>query len=218
VSMRTSPAVRQYMTAVRTLLALTVVLGLAYPIAMTGVAQTVFGDNADGSLVERAGTTVGSDLIGQAFTRPVLEDGTSKRDADGNPVVEPDPSYFQSRPSAAGTGYDPLATSASNLGPESEDLVAAVRERRAAVARLDGVSLRAVTPDAVLASGSGLDPHISPAYARQQVTRVAGERGLSPAAVRSLVADHVQGRVLGFLGEARVNVLELNLALDGLSP
>jgi potassium-transporting ATPase KdpC subunit len=219
VSIRTSPAVRQYLTALRTLLALTVVLGLAYPLAMTGVAQTAFGDNADGSLVRRERATVGSDLIGQTFTRTVLEDGGEpKKDADGNPVVEPDPRYFQSRPSAAGTGYDPLATSASNLGPENPDLVDAVRERRAALARLDGVDPRTVAPDALLASGSGLDPHISPAYARQQVTRVARERGLPATAVRSLVEDHVQGRVLGFLGEARVNVLELNLALDALSP
>jgi potassium-transporting ATPase KdpC subunit len=114
---RTSPAVRQYAAALRTFLALTVILGLGYPLVMTGVAQTAFGGNADGSLVARGSETVGSDLIGQAFTRPVLENGEPAEDADGNPVVEPDPAYFQSRPSAAGTGYDPLSTSASNLGP-----------------------------------------------------------------------------------------------------
>ena len=163
------------------------------------------------------GKTVGSDLIGQAFTRPVEENGKAKLDADGNPVVEADPTYFQSRPSAAGTGYDPLATSASNLGPENKDLIAAVKERRATAAQLDGVRPGRRPPDALLASGSGLDPQISPAYAREQVARVARERGLSEAEVRALVAEHTQGRILGFLGEPRVNVLELNLALDRAS-
>ena len=136
---RTTPAVRQYLAALRTLLALTVILGLAYPLAMTGLAQAAFHGNANGSLVHRDGKTVGSDLIGQAFTRPVLENGKPKKDADGNPVVEPDPAYFQSRPSAAGLGYDPLSTSASNLGPENKDLIAAIKERRTAAAQLDGV-------------------------------------------------------------------------------
>jgi K+-transporting ATPase ATPase C chain len=211
---RTSPALRQYGAALRTLLVLTVILGLAYPLAMTALAQVAFGDNANGSLVVRAGKTVGSDLIGQAFTRPVLENGQPKKDADGNPVVEADPSYFQSRPSAAGAGYDPLSSSASNLGPENKDLIAAINERRATAAKLDGIDPQQVAPDALLASGSGLDPHISPAYAAEQVARVARERGLSVAQVRALVTDHTQGRTLGFLGEPRVNVLELNLALD----
>ena len=136
----TPASVRQYGAAIRTLLALTVILGLAYPLAMTGIAQVAFGGNANGSLVHRDGKTVGSDLIGQAFTRPVVENGKPKLDADGNPVVEADPTYFQSRPSAAGTGYDPLSTSASNLGPENKDLIAAVKERRATAARLDGVA------------------------------------------------------------------------------
>jgi K+-transporting ATPase ATPase C chain len=209
-----SPALRQYGAALRGFLALTVVLGLAYPLAMTGVAQVAFRDNADGSLLHRSDTAVGSSLIGQAFTRPVLVNGKPKRDADGNPVVQPDPAYFQSRPSAAGAGYDPLATSASNLGPENADLIAAIKARRSAVARLDGVAPSRVAPDALLASGSGLDPHISPLYARQQVRRVAATRGLSVARVAALVDAHTQGRVLGFLGEPRVNVLELNLALD----
>jgi K+-transporting ATPase ATPase C chain len=211
---RTSPALRQYGAALRALLVLTVLLGLAYPLAMTGVAQVVLRGNADGSLVHRGGRTVGSDLIGQAFTKPVLENGRPKEDADGDPVTQPDPAYFQSRPSAAGTGYDPLSTSASNLGPENKDLIAAIKERRTTAARLDGVPPTKVAPDALLASGSGLDPHISPAYARQQMARVARERGLSEARVRALVAEHTQGRVLGFLGQPRVNVLELNLALD----
>jgi potassium-transporting ATPase KdpC subunit len=211
---RTSPALRQYGAALRTLLVLTVILGLAYPLAMTALAQVAFGDNANGSLVVRSGKTVGSDLIGQGFTRPVLENGQPKKDADGNPVVEADPSYFQSRPSAAGAGYDPLSSSASNLGPENKDLIAAINERRATAAKLDGIDPQQVAPDALLASGSGLDPHISPAYAEEQIARVARERGLSDAQVRALVTDHTQGRTLGFLGEPRVNVLELNLALD----
>lgn len=211
---QTPASVRQYGVAVRTFLAMTVILGLAYPLVMTGVAQVAFGNNADGSLVHQGGKAVGSDLIGQAFTRPVEEDGKPKLDADGNPVVEPDPQYFQSRPSAAGTGYDPLSTSASNLGPENKDLIDAIKERRATAAQLDGVKPDEVPEDALLASGSGLDPHISPAYARQQIARVAQERGLSESRVRALVTAHTQGRILGFLGESRVNVLELNLALD----
>jgi K+-transporting ATPase ATPase C chain len=209
--------VRQYLAAVRTLLVLTVIFGLAYPLVMTGIAQVAFQNNANGSLVHRDGRTVGSDLIGQAFTRPVLENGRPKEDADGNPVVEPDPAYFQSRPSAAGLGYDPLSTSASNLGPENKDLIAAIDERRSTAARLDGVPPSQVPPDALLASGSGLDPHISPGYARVQVARIARERGLSQAVIQSLVDDHTQSRVLGFLGEPRVNVLELNLALNEIA-
>ncbi|MGD9960849.1 potassium-transporting ATPase subunit C [Nocardioides sp.] len=211
----TLPAtVRQYGAALRTYLALTVILGLGYPLVMTGLAQVAIPGNADGSLVTSNGSVVGSDLIGQAFTRPVLKDGEPVVDADGVAVVEADPRYFQSRPSSAGAGYDPLSTSASNLGPENEDLIAAVKERRTAVARLEGVAESQVPPDALLASGSGLDPHISPAYARLQIPRIARERGLSPDTVSALVAEHTQGRVLGFLGEPRVNVLELNLALD----
>ena len=167
MAIRSSPALRQHVAALRTLLAMTVILGLAYPLVMTGFAQIVFPNRADGSLLHRDGTTVGSQLIGQAFTRPVLVNGTPKMDADGNPVLEPDPRYFQSRPSAAGDGYDPLSTSASNLGPENEDLISAINQRRAAAAKLDGVSPATVPPDALLASGSGLDPHISPAYAQR---------------------------------------------------
>jgi len=210
----TPQAVRQYGAALRALLLLTLILGLAYPLAMTGLAQVAIGDNANGSLVSSNGKTVGSDLIGQAFTRPVLVDGQPEKDPRGNPVVEANPAYFQSRPSAAGNGYDPLSTSASNLGPENKDLIAAIKERRATAAKLDGVAPEKVAPDALLASGSGLDPHISPAYAAEQVARIARERGLTRAQVRGLVAEHTQGRTLGFLGEPRVNVLTLNLALD----
>jgi len=213
---RTSPALRQYGAALRTLLLLTVILGLAYPLAMTGFAQVAFGDNANGSLVQRAGTTVGSDLLGQGFTRPVLKNGQPTKDAEGNPVVEADPKYFQSRPSAAGLGYDPTSSSASNLGPENKDLIASIKDRRATAAKLDGVNPAQVAPDALLASGSGLDPHISPAYAQEQIPRIARERSLSQTQVQALVNQNTQGRTLGFLGEPRVNVLNLNLALDAL--
>ncbi|GAA3549727.1 potassium-transporting ATPase subunit KdpC [Nocardioides daeguensis] len=186
----------QLAAAARFLGVLTVLLGLAYPLALTGFARVVVPHRADGALVERDGTVVGSALVGQSFAG--------------------DASYFQSRPSAAGDGYDPLASGASNLSPENPDLVATVRQRIADVAAFDGVDPAEVAPDAVLASGSGLDPHISPEYAEQQVARVARTRKLAPATVRSLVADSTTGRTLGFLGEPRVNVLELNLALDGL--
>jgi len=210
----TSPVLRQYGAALRTLLVLTVIVGLAYPLAMTGFAQVAFGHNANGSLIVRGAKTVGSALIGQAFTRPVLRNGQPTKDAAGNPVLAPDPRYFQSRPSAAGAGYDPLASGASNLGPENPVLIAAVKARRASAAKLDGVDPAQVAPDALLASGSGLDPQISPAYAAEQVARVARVRGLGVATVAALVSANTQGRTLGFLGEPRVNVLELNIALD----
>jgi potassium-transporting ATPase KdpC subunit len=212
----TSPVLRQYGAALRTLLVLTVIVGLAYPLAMTGFAQVAFGHNANGSLLVRGGTTVGSSLIGQGFTVPVLKNGQPTKDASGNPVVAPDPRYFQSRPSAAGAGYDPTASGASNLGPENKVLIADINTRRAAAAALDGVNPSQVPPDALLASGSGLDPDISPAYAAEQVPRVARVRGLSQPQVRALVAEYTKGRTLGFLGEPRVNVLNLNLALDAL--
>jgi potassium-transporting ATPase KdpC subunit len=191
------PAARQMWAALRMLVVMTVVVGLAYPLAMTAFAQVVFPDRADGSIVEQKRQPVGSSLIGQSF--------------DGNP------GYFQSRPSAAGDGYDALASSASNLGPENQDLITAIEERRQAAAQLDGTDPDKVAPDALLASGSGLDPHISPEYTEQQVARVARERGLSEDAVRALVAENTEGRILGFLGEPHVNVLLLNLALDNAS-
>jgi K+-transporting ATPase ATPase C chain len=214
MSTSTPTSLRQLGAGLRALLVLTVILGLAYPLVMTGIAQVVFPGRADGSLVESDGKAVGSELIGQPFTRPVLEDGEPAVDDDGVPVTEPVPAYFQPRPSAAGTGYDPLSSSASNYGAENEELIALVEERREVAAELDGVSPDQVAPDALLASGSGLDPHISPAYAEQQVPRVARERGLSEAEVRRLVEEHTSSRALGFLGEPHVNVLLLNLALD----
>ncbi len=194
--------VRTFGVAVRALVILTLVLGVGYTALVTVFAQTALPAQANGSLLRDAdGTVVGSSLLGQSFT-----------DADGLPR----PEYFQSRPSAAGDGYDPTSSSGSNLGPENPDLVAAIEERRAAVAALEGVAPGDVPADAVTASASGLDPHISPAYARIQIDRVAAARGLDPERVRELVAEHTQGPDLGFLGEAVVNVVELNAALDRL--
>lgn len=276
---------RQHTAALRALLVLTLILGIAYPVFIWLLAQLPgLKDKADGSLIELNGAPVGSSLIGQLYT-----------DADGSPL----PQYFQSRPSAAGDGYDPMSTSASNLGPEDivdtadrTSLLTDVCTRSVAAGELDGVSgarpfctdsgvgavlsvlgtrdvrgivadptrvisvnelcpaapfianyegvavecaepgadyatgqivpihggvpAAAVPADAVTASGSGLDPHISPEYAALQVNRVAAARGLTPAQVQALVAEHTEGRALGFMGAPRVNVLQLNLALDGL--
>ncbi|UKJ62560.1 potassium-transporting ATPase subunit KdpC [Cellulosimicrobium cellulans] len=207
--------VRQSWAGLRVLLLMTVLLGGLYPLAVTGVGQAAFGWQANGSLVRADGTrassvedagadgapVVGSALAGQAFGEP----GTA-------------PAWFHGRPSAAGDGYDTLASAGSNLGPNNPDLVAAIEARRAAVAAEDGVDPASVPPDAVTASASGLDPHVSPAYAYQQVDRVAAARGLDPAVVRALVDDAAAGRVLGVLGDERVNVLALNLALENLAP
>jgi potassium-transporting ATPase KdpC subunit len=299
--MNFSNLVRTHWAAFRALLVLTVIVGIAYPLFIWLVAQVPgLRDNANGSVIESNGKPVGSKLIGQSFT-----------DADGNPL----PQYFQSRPSAAGDGYDPLATSASNLGPESivdtpadpslpaddngykASLLTLVCGRSKSVGELEGVSgarpfctgdgvgavlsvigprdstgnvveptkvvsinepcestarpfldiyegvrvqcakfgedysigqtvaIRGAAPadpavpaDAVTASGSGLDPDISPAYAELQIKRVARVRGVSPDQIRDLVLENQHGRVLGFFGEARVNVLQLNLALDEKYP
>ncbi|WP_333770480.1 potassium-transporting ATPase subunit KdpC [Streptomyces sp. IBSBF 2435] len=203
------PAVRRHLSALRMLLVLTVITGVLYPLAVTGVAQAAFHHQANGSVATQNGKAVGSSLLGQDFDLP------KKNPADADEAARPDPEYFQPRPSAG--SYDPLASGASNLGPNSPDLVKAIEQRRKDVAAFDGVAPRDVPADALTASGSGLDPDISPAYAYEQADRVATARGLSPARVRQLVADHVHGRDLGFLGEPRVNVLDLNRALNGLS-
>jgi K+-transporting ATPase ATPase C chain len=174
---------------------LTLLLGLAYPVVMTGLAQVLFPGRANGSLVVKDGAVVGSELIGQAFA---------------------DAKYFHGRPSAAGNGYDGLQSGGSNLGPTSKALMDRVdgdvaRERKAA-GRSD-----AAPGDLVTASGSGLDPDVSPAAALWQVPTVAKARGLDEAKVRSLVEKGVEGRTFGILGEPRVNVLKLNLALDSIS-
>jgi K+-transporting ATPase ATPase C chain len=189
---------RHYWVAIRAMIVLTIALGIVYPLVLTGVGQLAFPAQANGSLVGSDGKTVGSALIGQGFT-----------DAKGNALSQ----WFQSRPSAAGDGYDGAASSGSNLGPNNPDLVKAIKERTAAVAKDDGIAVADVPVDAVTASGSGLDPHISPAYARDQVQRVADARGLPVAAVRKLVESKIQGRDLGYLGEPTVNVLQLNIAL-----
>jgi len=191
---------RVILVAARAMLVLTVVLGVVYPLAITGIGQLVFPWQSNGSIVTTSdGEPVGSALIGQSFT-----------DAAGNPL----PEYFQPRPSAAGDGYDAGASSGSNLGPENPDLIAAIAERRAQIAAFNGVQPSEVPADAVTASGSGLVPHISPAYAAIQVQRVAEARGLPVETVRALVASHTQDRDLGYLGQPRINVLELNLAVD----
>ncbi|MDN4612856.1 potassium-transporting ATPase subunit KdpC [Leifsonia sp. F6_8S_P_1B] len=188
--------------AIRSMVLLTLVLGVGYMLVITAVGQLALPWQANGSTVkDEAGQVVGSALIGQSFS-----------DGDGKPL----PQFFQPRPSAAGDGYDGKASSGSNLGPENPDLIAAIRERKAAVASFNGVAESAVPADAVTASGSGLDPHISPAYAELQVRRVAEARDLSEASVRTLVAEHTQGRDVGYLGEPTVNVLQLNLALEKL--
>lgn len=207
-------ALRQFGVAVRAMVLFTVVLGLAYPLVMTGAGQLLFHGNANGSMVQVNGKDVGSELIGQAYTRQVVENGKPKVDADGEPVMEADPKWFQTRPSAV--DYDGLGSSASQLGPNNPELVKAISERRQAVATLEGVPASLVPADAVTASGSGLDPQISPAYALIQVDRVARERGLGPERVKALVDENTQGRTFGFLGEPRVNVVKLNAALAAL--
>jgi K+-transporting ATPase ATPase C chain len=186
---------RQLAPALVIFIALTLLTGVAYPLVVTGVAQVAFPGRADGSLIERNGEVVGSRLIGQEFAGA---------------------RYFHPRPSAAGEGYDAMASSASNLGPTNEDLIGAVRERRATYRRENDLRPGQQVPiDAVTASGSGLDPDITVANARLQAARVARARGLDLNDVLTLVEKHMDGRSLGFLGEPGVNVLELNLALDG---
>jgi K+-transporting ATPase ATPase C chain len=200
--------VRNHLTGLRVLLFFTVLLGLAYPLLITGISQTAFSKQANGSLVKDAhGTVVGSSLIGQNFTI-VSKDGKSQ---------SPDPKFFQSRPSAAGAlGYDPTASAGTNQGTNSATLVSNYTQLKSDIAKFDGVSESQVPADAITSSGSGLDPDISPAYAAIQVKRVAQARGLSTDKVEALVKQYTQDRNLGFLGEPRVDVLELNIALTKL--
>ena len=191
---------RQYWVAIRSMIVLTVVLGILYPLVITLVGLLA-PSQSNGSLLKVDGKTVGSALIGQSFT-----------DKKGNALAE----WFQSRPSAAGDGYDAGASSGSNQGTESQTLIKSIKERKAAIAKSDGVDPASIPADALTASASGLDPDISPAYAREQVARVAAARHLSEAAVAKLVDSFVVDRPLGFIGEPTVNVLRLNIALAGL--
>ncbi len=193
---------------------LLVITTVLYPLAVTGIGRGLFGSKANGSLLEVNGEAVGSSLVGQLFTEET---------------------YFHGRPSAAGGGYDAASSSGSNLGPTSAKLIegvaddpatadvdesfAGLEQRAAAFREENGLAADSLIPaDAVTASASGLDPHVSPATARLQVARVAAARGAGEAAIRSLVDDHTEGRFLGIFGQPRVNVLELNLALDEQFP
>jgi potassium-transporting ATPase KdpC subunit len=185
---------KQIYPAVAITVVLTALLGIVYPLVVTGLAQVIFPSQAGGSLIEKDGKVMGSSLIGQPFT------------ATG---------YFHSRPSAAGTGYDATASAGTNLGPTSQKLLDSVKTAAESLAE-DNPNAQ-IPVDLVTSSASGLDPHITPAAAEFQVPRVARERRLSEDEVRRLVREHTEGRQLGLLGEPRVNVLELNLALDEIA-
>ncbi len=202
--------VRQHLAALRLLLVFTVLTGIIYPVVMWGLAQGAFHHQANGSLVSYHGRVVGSSLLCQEFV-----------DAKGSPL----PQYFQPRPSAAilsgaknDYGCDPRYSSASNYGPNNPAFVTLIKQRQQQIAAFDHVRISQIPANAVTASGSGLDPAISPANAAIQVGRVAAARHISPAQVRSLVTQFTQGRTLGFLGEPTVNVLLLNRALDQQYP
>ncbi len=186
---------RNFITAILYTVVTTVLFGLVYPFVVTGIAQVLFKDKANGQLLQQNGQLVGSRIIGQSFTAP---------------------GYFHSRPSAAGNGYDAANSSGSNYAPTNKKLIDRVAGDVTAL-QLDHPNTN-VPIDLVTASGSGLDPDITPAAAEFQVTRIAQQRHLTESAVRQLVAKHTQGRQLGFLGEPRVNVLELNLELDQTAP
>lgn len=182
-------------SAITMTVVLTVLLGIVYPLAVTGLAKLIFPEKADGSLITKNGEVIGSRLIGQPFSRP---------------------GYFHSRPSAAGKGYDGTSSSGTNLGPTSKKLIED-QVSVAAAARREESPGKPVPVDLVTSSGSGLDPHITPAAAEFQVARVARERRMSEEVVRQLVREFTEGRTFGVLGEARVNVLELNLKLDEMN-
>jgi potassium-transporting ATPase KdpC subunit len=201
--------VRQHLAGLRGLLVFTVITGIIYPLAMLGVAQGLFNQQANGSLLSYHGRVVGSKLLCQEFV-----------DAKGNPL----PQYFQPRPSAATSGAstdygcDPLYSNGSQLGPTNPKLINEIKQRQEQISKFDHVPISKIPPDAVTASASGLDPDISPANAAIQVDRVATARHISPAQVEALVRKYTTGRTLGILGEPVVNVLQLNVALDEQYP
>jgi K+-transporting ATPase ATPase C chain len=184
-------------TSLRMTIVSVILLGLIYPLVMTGIAQAIFPRQANGSLISIDGKLVGSSIIGQLWTKP---------------------QYFHGRPSAAGKGYDPTATGGTNFGPTSKKLIDATKATIAALKKQNPDASGPPPMDLVTSSGSGIDPDITPEAAYWEAPRVAKARGMSLAAVNALVAQHVRGRTFGFLGEPHVNVLELNLALDGLKP
>jgi potassium-transporting ATPase KdpC subunit len=207
---RLPSSVRQLLAGLRALLIFTAICGILYPLVMFGLAQGLFHRQANGSLVKFDGRVVGSSLLCQEFT-----------DAKGNPL----PQYFQPRPSASATsatnqigGCNPLASGASNLGPNNKVLLQDIRARQMQIAAFDRVPVSAIPADAVTASASGLDAYISPQYAAIQVNRVATARHISPAVVRAVVAKYTFGRPIGILGEPGVNVLLVNIALDRRHP
>jgi potassium-transporting ATPase KdpC subunit len=202
--------VRQHIAGLRLLLVFTVLTGIIYPLVMVGLSQVFFRNQANGSLVSYHGRVVGSSLLCQEFVY-----------SNGNPM----PQYFQPRPSDAVVsgekndyGCDPLYSSASNLGPNNPTLVQQIKQRQEQIAKFDHVKISQIPADAVTTSGSGLDPDISPQNADIQVDRVAAARHVSPAQIMALVKQYTQGRTLGFLGEPRVDVLTLNIALDEKYP
>ena len=207
---------KELLTATIAILVLTVMLGVAYPLVMTGISQVAFPSKADGSQVKVDGKVVGSRLIGKAF---VLD--TGKKDSDGNPITRPDPRYFQPRPSQ--TDYSATGTFFSNRGPNSAGGRFFFRDQLAAYMALEGrydpgLTKAKVPVDAVTTSGSGVDPHISKANADIQAHRIAAVRHLPLDRVNKLIAANTDGRFLGVIGEPGVNVLELNLALDKEAP
>jgi K+-transporting ATPase ATPase C chain len=213
-----SNTARLLWAALRALLVLTVVTGVIYPLTVTGVAQALFNDQANGSEIKADGKVVGSSLIGQAYNLPLKK---------GQQTPEPDLKWFQGRPqnglgsNSVNTQYKLILSGATNRSADNKDLIDWVTAAKAAVVKDNSVNGYTVKPsevpaDAVTSSGSGLDPDISPQYADLQVHRIAEKNGLSVAQVQKLVDDHTDGRTLGFIGEPRVNVLELNIALKDL--
>jgi K+-transporting ATPase ATPase C chain len=189
--------IRHFGTALRVTVISIILFGLIYPLAMTGIAQALFPWQANGSMLKVNGKVVGSAIIGQLWTKP---------------------QYFQGRPSAAGKGYDPTATGGTNLGPTSKKLKDTTKATIAQLKKQNPDANGPLPMDLVTSSASGIDPDITPEAAYWEAPRVAKARNMSLAAVNALIAQHVRGRTFGFLGEPRVNVLELNLALDGLKP